>query len=103
MSLFPSNDTAQFLASLETRLQQDPVEGDQGLTEIPKTLNELIERDQLDICESAVKILGDALGKQSMDAFSTTFRFTIDQTQELGNMSFKYPECLRLCWNGSMP
>lgn len=64
MSLFPSNDTAQFLASLETRLQQDPVEGDQGLTEIPKTLNELIERDQLDICESAVKILGDALGKQ---------------------------------------
>jgi hypothetical protein len=65
----PSSDMAMVLSSLERLLESDPNEGGQGLAEVPKTLTEFIEQNQLEVCEKAAKLLGDALGKQSMIAF----------------------------------
>ena len=54
----------EFLLSLETYLDQGSKEECQELKEIPLRLTQLLEKDELAICEKAVQLLGNAVGKK---------------------------------------
>ncbi|KAF2199848.1 hypothetical protein GQ43DRAFT_375267 [Delitschia confertaspora ATCC 74209] len=54
-----------YLADLGSFLEKGPENGYLGLDELPNSLNEFLERGQLDLCQKVVQILGDAVGKQS--------------------------------------